>query len=479
MSVAPHTVAPSPQATGAVRRSRSEIRALTGLRIVAATWVVLFHFEGQLVPYVEQLPGVHAVLGAGWIGVELFFVLSGFVIARSYLDECGRRWSTAGAARFVLNRFARVWPAWMAVTVVACAWLVVCPRLGLNPDVVSGHPPLELTTLLRQVTMTQMWGESSLIDVSYVAPGWSISAEWLAYLAFPALALAMRPFLRAHPAVNLVLAAAAMSPLALTAFLHGTDDIEMNWVLRIACSFSAGILASCAVAGLEGTERGERWGRRLTTAGLVVGAVVLLWANWRSGQDLAAGGEVGKYAAVAALCWPPLIAGLALTDGGPARFLSRDAMVYGGRISYCLYLVHWVVRDVGMAVLGRDPAAPGWGAHTPGGALVVPVLIVLCFVGAAGLHHGVEEPARRRLVRLWGGRRAVDTSTPAQWPPAAAGPASAEDAATSRWPAPGAGALARPWPLDAPPRPRASAPTVPPAGAPRAAEEAPAAGPRR
>ncbi|SDY30071.1 Peptidoglycan/LPS O-acetylase OafA/YrhL, contains acyltransferase and SGNH-hydrolase domains [Geodermatophilus africanus] len=479
MSVAPRTVAPSPQATGAVRRSRSEIRALTGLRVVAATWVVLFHFEGQLVPYVEQLPSVHAVLSAGWIGVELFFVLSGFVIARSYLDECGRRWSTAGAARFVLNRFARVWPAWMAVTVVACAWLVVCPRLGLNPNVVSGHPPLELTTLLRQVTMTQMWGESSLIDVSYVAPGWSISAEWLAYLAFPVLALAMRPLLRAHPAANLVLATAAMSPLALTAFLHGTDDIEMNWVLRIACSFTAGILGSCAVAGLEGTERGERWGRRLTTAGLVVGAVVLLWANWRSGQDLAAGGEVGKYAAVAVLCWPPLIAGLALTDGGAARFLSRDAMVYGGRISYCLYLVHWVVRDVGMAVLGRDPAAPGWGAHTPGGALVVPVLIALCFLGAAGLHHGVEEPARRRLVRLWGGRRALDTGVPAQRPPAATGPASAEEAATSRWPAPVTGALARPWPLDAPPRPRAAAPSVRPAGAPRAAEEAPAAGRRR
>jgi peptidoglycan/LPS O-acetylase OafA/YrhL len=459
MSVAPRTAAPRPPAAGAVRRSRSEIRALTGLRIVAATWVVLFHFEGQLMPYVEQLPGVHAVLSAGWIGVELFFVLSGFVIARSYLDECGRRWSTTGAVRFVLNRFARVWPAWMAVTVVACAWLVVCPRLGLNPNIVSGHPPLELTTLLRQVTMTQMWGESSLIDVSYVAPGWSISAEWLAYLAFPVLALAMRPLLRAHPAVNLVLATAAMSPLALTAFLHGTDDIEMNWVLRIACSFTAGILASCAVAGLEGTERGERWGRRLTTAGLVVAAVVLLWANWRYGQDLAAGYEVGKYAAVAVLCWPPLIAGLALTDGGPARFLSRDAMVYGGRISYCLYLVHWVMRDVGMAVLGRDSAAPGWGAYTPGGALVVPVLIGLCFVGAAGLYHGVEEPARRRLVRLWGGRRAVNTSAPAQLPPAPTGPMPAEGAATARWRTPVPAVSGRPWPLDVPPRPRAAAPS--------------------
>jgi peptidoglycan/LPS O-acetylase OafA/YrhL len=475
MSVAPQPAAPRSPGTGGVRRSRSEIRALTGLRIVAATWVVLFHFEGQLMPYVAQLPGVHAVLSAGWIGVELFFVLSGFVIARSYLDQCGRRWSTAGAARFVFNRVARVWPAWMAVTVVACAWLVVCPRLGLNPNVVSGHPPLELTTLLRQVTMTQMWGESSLIDVSYVAPGWSISAEWLAYLAFPLLALVMRPFLRVHPAANLCLATAAMSPLALTSFLHGTDDIEMNWVLRIACSFVAGVLASCAVADLEAGERGEPWGRRLTTAGLVATGVVLLWANWRTGQDLAAGGEVGKYAAVAVLCWPLLIAGLALTDGGPARFLSRDAMVYGGRISYCLYLVHWVVRDVGMAVLSQDPAAPGWGAHTPGGALVVPVLIALCFAGAAGLYHGVEEPARRRLVRLWGGRRAVEAVPVGQEPTSPAGP---EESATAGRGAPVPAASGRPWPLDLPPRPRAAAPSGAAVGSWPLAADGPSGRPR-
>src|SRR3712207_7729423 len=54
----------------------------------------LFPYTTLFRSYVEQLPGVHAVLSAGWIGVELFFVLSGFVIARSYLDECGRRWST-------------------------------------------------------------------------------------------------------------------------------------------------------------------------------------------------------------------------------------------------------------------------------------------------------------------------------------------------------------------------------------------------
>ena len=80
----------------------------------------------------------------------------------------------------------------------------------------------------------------------------------------------------------------------------------------------------------------------------------------------------------------------------------------------------------------------------------MPVLIALCFVGAAGLYHGVEEPARRRLVRLWGGRRAVDTSPPAE--PAVAIPT--EEAVTARWGTTLPAVSGRPWPLDAPPRPR-------------------------
>src|SRR3712207_2510444 len=168
MSVAPRTVAPSPQATGAVRRSRSELRALTGLRIVAAMWVVAYHFEPELMPYVDQVSGSHALISAGWIGVELFFVLSGFVIARGYLEECGRRWSTVGAARFVLNRFARVWPAWAAVTSVICTWFVAADVIGLRGAVADTYPAIDGFALLRQLTMTQMWGAESLVGTSYV-----------------------------------------------------------------------------------------------------------------------------------------------------------------------------------------------------------------------------------------------------------------------------------------------------------------------
>ncbi|SHN85021.1 Peptidoglycan/LPS O-acetylase OafA/YrhL, contains acyltransferase and SGNH-hydrolase domains [Geodermatophilus obscurus] len=458
MSVA-RTAAPSPQATGAVCRSRSEIRALTGLRLVAAMWVVMYHFVPELTPYLDQVPGSIAVLSAGWIGVELFFVLSGFVIARGYLEQCGRHWSTAGAARFVANRFARVWPAWATVTLLACAWFTTADLIGLRGRVADLYPPIDVASLLRQLTMTQMWGADSLLGTSYVTPGWSISAEWAAYLAFPLLALVVRPFLRAHPAVNLVLATVVMSPLAATSFLHGTDDVEMHWLLRIACSFTAGMLAACAFADLEDTERGRRWGQPLVLGGLATVGVVLLWAHWRTGQDVLAGDHPGMYGAVAVVAWPSLVTGLASADGRLAAFLSRDPVVYGGRISYCLYLAHTLVKDVALGVIWHDPSAAG--ARAPGVVLVVPVLIVVSLLGAAALHQWVEEPARRRLVRLWSGRRAIEPSTARQTrstvvlagaPEPGPAPRSA-----SRAPAPG-----RPWPLAAAPRPR----TAPRAGRP-------------
>jgi peptidoglycan/LPS O-acetylase OafA/YrhL len=460
MSAAPRTVAPSPQATGAVRRSRSEIRALTGLRIVAAVWVVLYHYEPELAPYVDQLPGTHAVLSAGWIGVELFFVLSGFVIARGYLAECGRRWSTAGAARFVANRFARVWPAWATVTLLACAWFVTADLIGLRGRVADLYPPIDVVSLVRQLTMTQMWGRDDLVGSSYVGPGWSISAEWLAYVTFPVLALLLRHLLRLPWMANLVLAVALTAPLAVPSFLHGTSDVEMDWVLRIACSFVAGVVASCATADLEDTELGRRWGRRLVATALVTVAVVLLWANWRTGQDLLVSDrDPGRYPAVAVVAWPLLVAGLAMSDSGPARFLSRDVLVYGGRISYCLYLTHALVRDIGLGVVWHEPAEAG--VRTPGVVLLVPVLVALSFASAVALHHGVEEPARRRLVRLWNGRRtapAVARSRSAGSPVPAGGGRPATTRSTGSLPV----APARPWPLAGPPRPR----TVPTSGRP-------------
>ncbi|RBY96425.1 hypothetical protein DQ237_07135 [Blastococcus sp. TF02-8] len=388
------TSAPSGAVATARVGRRPDVHALTGLRIVAASWVVLYHFQAYLWPVTDQLPFVRPILQAGWTGVELFFALSGFVIARGYVDQCGRRWDTRLALRFVFNRFARVWPAYAVVTLLALSWMVVASGYGLRTDVVAPHPPMDVQHLFRQLTMTQMWGADSLVGASYNPPGWSISAEWAAYLSFPLLALLARPLRRLHPLVTLLAAVLATLPLFLPAFLYGPHDTEVSWVFRIAACFVAGVLASVAVDGLEGRRYADSLGLFLSVTSLSAILFICWWNSWRRAGDFTI-----DFAGVVTLCYPLLIVGLTLTHRGPARLLARRPLVYGGRISYCLYLVHFVVQEVVITAVWRQQEQIG--VMTPGLALAAPVMLLASGLAAAALHHGVEEPARKRLLALW------------------------------------------------------------------------------
>ncbi|WP_369253402.1 acyltransferase family protein [Geodermatophilus amargosae] len=372
---------------------RRDIRALTGLRLVAAAWVVLFHFRSLLTPYLDEMPFVRPVIDGGWIGVELFFVLSGFVIALSYLDEVGRRPTPAVVGRFLWNRIARVWPAWAVVTVAMGAWIWVVRASGRDANVLAPHPDADLLTLARQLTMTQMWGRDDLLAASYVLPGWSISAEWLAYLAFPVLAVLLRPLRRLHPVVNLALAHAALLPLVLVAYRTGPLDWTQDWVLRIACGFTAGILLALGVRDLRRTDRVESWAHRVAWAAPVAVVLLSVWARWRG-----AGNPAVDFHGVAIVAFPALISALALTDRGPARWLSRPGVVHGGKVSYCLYLVHFVVLDVLLTVVWQSPQTRF--VVSPKLLLLAPVAMAVSFGLSVGLHRLVEQPCQRLLVRL-------------------------------------------------------------------------------
>lgn len=396
---------------------RGEIRALTGLRLVAALVVVIGHFRPILFPYLDQLALLRPILDAGWLGVEVFFVLSGFVIARSYIEEVGGRFTVAKAATFVFNRFARVWPVWALLTTLMAGWILAVRWKGANADVWLLHPEVSPTAYLEQLSMTQMWGVDSIVGPSYVMPGWSISAEWLAYLAFPLLAVVLLPLRRLPPAVLLALATLLMTPMAVTAYLDGPLDPEVPWLYRLACSFVAGMLVAIGTLGLQRTRRVEQFAFALSLACTLMFVVLCFWASWRRAGDTA-----HDYAGVSVFLFPALVGALSLTDRGPAAWLSRDLVVYGGRISYCLYLVHFPVFDVLLTVVwqGQDPALR---VVTPGLALVAPFAIAGSVLLSMALHHGVEVPARALLLR--GRSRVVERL--ARRRPVPAGPPPATD----------------------------------------------------
>jgi len=176
--------------------ARAEIRSLTGLRGVAAVYVMLYHYLSS------QRHDSRNLLDHGYLAVDLFFVLSGFVMGLIYAEEFRYGATRAAFLSFLGRRIARVYPLYLFVTVLAAILIA----LGLL-DLPGGHLPLEL---LLNLLMVQSWFHHFSLD----SPSWSISAEWGSYLVFPWLATIILSKKRWLLALTLI-SAIALVPISL------------------------------------------------------------------------------------------------------------------------------------------------------------------------------------------------------------------------------------------------------------------------
>ena len=363
-----------------------ELKALTGLRIVAALWVVGFHFHFTALPGVAS---VNRLLGPlvtqGALGVDLFFVISGFVIAHTHLDRLGPALRPIVAAGFVWARLCRMWPLYLVVLHVFGLWLVAKLVWGHDGNVAfqGVQPVVSVEEWLRQLAGVQMWDHAFLDGASWVGPTWSLSAEWLAYLLFPVAALGFHRLRRLPAGVLATAAVALMSPIAHAYLTTGSPYYPYSWLVRIACGFTAGVLVCLAV-------RRVRAHRAASVAATVL--PLLIATGLVLGERLGP----GRGGAVIAL-FPLLVGALALADRGPALVLARPWAVYGGRLSYALYLVHIPMFEVYWTALQHVRAL---GPHTLLAHLSGLGVLVATLGVAAVAYRWVEEPARRRLLRV-------------------------------------------------------------------------------
>ncbi|MCX5744225.1 MAG: acyltransferase, partial [Proteobacteria bacterium] len=147
--------------------SRQPLDALTGMRGVASLWVLVFHLR----PWLGLVGAADRFAQAGYLAVDVFFVLSGFVLAYQYrgLGTRPRAWLA-----FWWRRVARIAPLHVAITLALVAVVVARGWWG--------QPEYTVRGLLAQLTFTQTW--SAIDATSWNEPAWSVSAEWHAYLAF-------------------------------------------------------------------------------------------------------------------------------------------------------------------------------------------------------------------------------------------------------------------------------------------------------
>ena len=369
---------------------KGEIKALTGLRIVAAVWVVLFHFRPMLNDASPDFTdSLSPVLNCGAQGVDLFFILSGFVLTWNYLDRMGQSWSTRATLHFLWLRLARVWPVYL-VTLHLAALLVI---LSLH----VGHVPLpevrDLTAVsyLRQVLLVQLWFQPFFDGASWDGPAWSISAEWLAYLLFGVVVVVifrMQHVTRAR-SLTLLAFAASLPPVVLL-LASGQFYTPWSWLPRIVTQFIAGALACAAVRRLrlsDGARRVAGYGSVLLIAA-IVGILYLFDAHPITGVYDSSG--------VVDMLFVPLVMTLSIGMGSLPRLLSTRLMVYGGEISFSLYMVHELVHTAwGWAVQQFEltPQEDPWKWNVIG-------LLVIAVVASILLYHLVEEPARRWMRRM-------------------------------------------------------------------------------
>lgn len=340
---------------------RQDLRpALTGVRGVAACVVAVFHmnywfYAGGWDPYG---PGIvlATMFRAGYLGVDLFFALSGYVIASAYL-EAFRRPSLGAYTQFMIRRFARVWPLHVATML-----LYVGTPACRAPGDVAGN-----------LLMVQAWGFIGHITCN--EPSWSISCEWFAYLAFPALAWLLLRSERRWAA--LAIAALGLGGLGALAWVNGNSlDVTFSLGLaRAACGFTVGA-ALCR--GFSGTRPHVAFDACGVLIIALIGGLAMAGAS-----DLLVAGLFG-----------PLVLCIALAAGPLRAVLGAPPVVWLGEISYSLYLWHHFLIDTlkGLGATITTPAAVG---------------LVLCLIVAAAAlsRRWIEQPARVGIIALLTGWR--------------------------------------------------------------------------
>ncbi len=291
------------------------------MRFLLALWVILHHLTGpgqSLEPAALALPvPVYTLLRGGYLAVTTFFVLSGFVLSRSY---SGTKWTRRNVVRYTAGRVARVYPVYL-LSLLMVAPFIAADRTPGKAGLVAAHGLL-------------LQGWLGHIPVNWNTPAWSLSCEMFFYLSFPLLAA----WLAGSGWRKTLLVALAACCLTRVLWAVGVSD-EIKPVIHLS-DFLMGIASSCAFDLLAARKRAPA-GAWLYVPGVACAAALIAWP-----QLLPAGVDLNSaLRPLNAL----LLIGFALGGGAPARGLSMPLVVYLGKASYAMYILHvpmlwWYLR---------------------------------------------------------------------------------------------------------------------------------------
>ena len=320
----------------------------------------------------------------GYLAVDLFFVLSGFIMAYTYLRSFQRE-AAAAMLPFLGKRVARIVPLNTAVI------LLFLVAGALSSLVLGRNIIFSSDGLLRDVVSNLLMLQGLGIGRNLNGPSWSVSTEFIAYLIFPLLAMLVCS--RRVLVYGGILAGCVVALVGIASTLPrlglGTEQVPLSLV-RCVSEFTLGI-GCYRLTTVPAMAR--LLGRDVVSLGLIASCLTLMLLR----LDLPT-----------ALLFPGLIAALAVNRGRVARAMSAPWVRFLGVISFSLYLIHQIFRPIDLELLRWAHPAPLGGAAALAFAFVASVAVVPFGWLAYTL---VERPGRLGVQFLLGGLRPAARAT--------------------------------------------------------------------
>jgi peptidoglycan/LPS O-acetylase OafA/YrhL len=298
---------------------------MTGIRGLASLWVLLFHVQLNAGKYfglsfLERLP----FLRLGWHAVDLFFMLSGFVLMYAHEREF-HTLNQSAVIRFAKLRFTRIYPLntvvllLIGVLALSNRSFILWMRATNDPADFSSGAFLQ-TLLLANRWFLQKRG-------SWNEPVWSLSLEIIGYAVFPLLAYWVLRFTDRTQAFALALASlSGFICFSCVRHMLFTNMLGQVAIVRMLCCFVAGIAVFRLWVLTD--SNGKGWAS-------VVGATALVGISIAC---VVPGAELALNFLFAVLLFA-----LAFQQGEITSLLSSRPMIFLGKISFPLYLIHGIV----------------------------------------------------------------------------------------------------------------------------------------
>ena len=348
------------------------------------------------------LPG----LRGGFVGVDVFFVLSGYLITSLLMQEISSS-GTVNLARFYARRARRLLPAAITMLLVVCG----AEAIIMNPVAQFNTLKAALATVLYSSNLyfahlqVQYFFQPSAINP--LLHTWSLAVEEQFYLIWPVLLLLLARTIKSVRGRCVALAAISLASFSLCVWLTATNPILAFYETpaRVWEFGAGGLLAFVPERWLEGCRRLWSW---LGTIGLIA-----LMAGAELIRASAFPGYVAAIPVVGTLLL--LLAGVGAPESPAPRLLRTRPARAIGRLSYSLYLWHWPVLVIGQQIIPNNsvPIRFGWiavavlMAAVTTGAIESPIRFQPFLIARSGLTLGLSALSAILCVGAFGAWRAI------------------------------------------------------------------------